>query len=91
MTSAMRPRYNPKPDYPPEADRLGQRGIVLLEVQVGADGRVITVSVKRSSGFPILDNAAVKGIQRWTFEPARVAGLPIASKADVPVKFGPPQ
>ena len=87
VTSPLRPRSNPKPPYPPEARRLGQQGRVLLEVQVGADGRATGVSVKRSSGFPALDNAAVQGVQRWTFEPARAAGLPVASRADVPVNF----
>jgi protein TonB len=87
VSSPVRPRSNPKPPYPPEARRLGQQGRVLLEVQVGADGRAISVSVKRSSGFPALDSAAVQGVQRWTFEPARVGGLPVASRADVPVNF----
>jgi protein TonB len=83
--------FNPKPDYPPEADRMAQRGVVLLEVEVNAEGRVTGISIKRSSGFPLLDDAAVRGIRRWTFEPARVSGLPIASRAEVPVKFGPPR
>jgi protein TonB len=87
VSSAVRPRSNPKPPYPPEARRLGQQGRVLLEVQVSPDGRATSVSVKRSSGFPILDNAAVQGVERWTFEPARVGGLPTASRADVPVNF----
>lgn len=86
-SSPIRPRSNPKPPYPPEAQRLHQQGRVLLEVQVGADGRAISVSVKRSSGFPILDNAAVQTVERWTFEPARVAGLPVTGRADVPVNF----
>jgi len=83
--------FNPKPDYPPEADRLGQRGVVLLDVEVNAEGHVTGASVKRSSGFPSLDEAAARGIRRWIFEPARVAGLPIASRAEVPVKFSPPR
>lgn len=87
VTSPVRPRSNPRPAYPPEARRLGQQGRVILEVQVGADGRAISVSVKRSSGFPALDSAAVQAVQRWTFEPARMAGIPIASRADVPVNF----
>ncbi len=87
VNSPVRPRSNPKPSYPPEARRLGQQGRVILEVQVGADGRVLSVNVKRSSGFPALDGAAVQTVQRWTFEPARVAGVPVVSRADVPVNF----
>ena len=85
--SPIRPRSNPKPAYPEEAKREHQQGRVLLEVQVGADGRASSVSVKRSSGFPILDNAALQAVQRWTFEPARIGGLPVAGRADVPVNF----
>jgi protein TonB len=85
--SPIRARSNPKPPYPEEARRLHQQGRVLLEVEVGTDGRAMTVSVKRSSGFPILDNAAMQAVQRWTFEPARVAGLPVVGRADVPVNF----
>jgi protein TonB len=85
--SPIRARSNPKPPYPPEAERLHQQGRVILEVQVSSGGRATSVSVKRSSGFPMLDNAAVQAVQRWTFEPARVAGLPVAGRADVPVNF----
>ena len=85
--SAVRPRSNPKPPYPGEARRLGQQGRVLLEVQVSADGRATSVSVKHSSGFPILDNAAVEAVEHWTFEPARIGGLAVASRAEVPVNF----
>jgi protein TonB len=87
VSSPVRPRFNPKPEYPAEARRLGQQGRVILEVEVGADGRAANVSVKRSSGFPALDSAAVQGVRRWTFDPARVAGLPVVSRADVPVNF----
>jgi periplasmic protein TonB len=88
MVSAH-PRYrsNPKPEYPPEARRLRQQGLVLLSVQVGADGRPSDVSLKRSSGFPALDQAANQAVRRWSFEPARVAGLAVASRVDVPVRF----
>jgi protein TonB len=85
--SPVRARFSPKPAYPPEARRLGQQGRVVLEVQIGADGRVTSASVKHSSGFPLLDSAAVQGVLRWTFEPARVTGLPVASRAEVPVSF----
>jgi protein TonB len=85
--SPIRARSNPKPPYPPEAERLHQQGRVILEVQVSAEGRAVSVSVKHSSGFPLLDNAAVQGVQRWTFDPARIGGLPVAGRADVPVNF----
>lgn len=60
---------------------------MLLGVKVGADGRVISVSLQRSSGFPLLDQAATSGVKSWTFEPARSAGIAVASRVDVPIRF----
>lgn len=84
-----RARYlsNPKPEYPEEARRMRQQGVVMISVEVSADGHASDVSVSRSSGFPQLDQAAVRGVRRWIFEPARLAGLPVASHVEVPVRF----
>ena len=83
------PRYrsNPKPDYPMDARRLHQEGTVLLSVEVSADGHAESVSLKRSSGFPSLDQAAIQAVRHWTFEPGRTGGVAVASRVDVPVRF----
>jgi protein TonB len=60
---------------------------VLLQLQIDADGRVANATVKQSSGFPLLDSAAVQCVLRWTFEPARDAGVAVASRAEIPVNF----
>jgi len=80
-------RSNPRPEYPIEARRLHEQGVVLLSVAVGADGQVTDVTLKRSSGFSSLDEAAMQAVRRWIFEPARVGGLTVSSHADVPVRF----
>jgi protein TonB len=86
---SSRPGYlsNPRPDYPEEAQRQHQEGVVLLNVEVGADGRASEVTVRQSSGFPLLDEAALEAVRRWRFEPARSGGLPVSSEAHVPVRF----
>lgn len=88
-TSLAHPRYavNPPPNYPPDAKRLKQQGEVLLHVKVGADGSAQAVTLKHSSGFPELDEAALAAVRRWKFEPARAAGVPVAVDVDVPVRF----
>ncbi len=48
--------------YPEQAIKLGLEGTVGLFVELTEDGRVKDVHVVSSSGFPILDNAAVKGV-----------------------------
>ncbi len=45
--------------YPLAARRLGQEGVVILEAVIQPDGRT-EPSVKRSSGYAILDRAAVR-------------------------------
>jgi len=60
---------------------------VLISVEIGGDGRASEVTLKRSSGFPLLDEAAIRAVRGWTFEPARAAGIPVSSRVDVPVRF----
>jgi outer membrane biosynthesis protein TonB len=58
------PRYRKtvKPEYPSEAVSQRQEGVVLLSVQVGPDGRVQGITLKRSSGFPLLDQATISRV-----------------------------
>ena len=46
--------------YPPEAVSRGLEGEVRLILRLSADGAVDNVSIAASSGYPILDNAAIK-------------------------------
>jgi protein TonB len=84
------PRYrsNPPPDYPLASKRRHEEGEVLLAVTIRADGSVAAVEIKRSSGHPLLDQAALYTVRRvWTFDPARVGGAPVSSTRDVRVRF----
>ncbi|HEX3902658.1 MAG TPA: energy transducer TonB [Polyangia bacterium] len=83
------PRYrtNPRPDYPVPCKRRREEGIVLLNVAVHADGLPAAISLNRSSGYPLLDRAALDAVRRWTFEPGRAAGVPVSSTVVVPVRF----
>lgn len=47
-------------NYPEEAKRRGLRGNVILDVAVHQDGSVGDVSVLRSSGYKLIDDAAVR-------------------------------
>lgn len=87
--TSAKPRYrsNPAPEYPAEARRLKQQGVVVLAVVVSAQGRPTSVKLSRSSGFAALDKAALDAVSRWSFEPAQTAGIPVASHVDVPVRF----
>ncbi|MFO0982927.1 MAG: energy transducer TonB [Planctomycetota bacterium] len=76
------------PLYPAKARRLGLQGVVLIELDVGADGAILTVSVVQSSGHELLDDEAVRTLRSWQCSPARAeSGAPIAGKLRVPVRF----
>lgn len=47
-------------NYPEEAKRKGLRGNVMLDVAVNEDGSVGDVSILRSSGYKLIDDAAVR-------------------------------
>ncbi len=85
----MSPRYrsNDRPAYPLAARLRGYEGMVLLSVEVSADGRVDDLMVKRSSGYEVLDRSALEAVRNWTFEPARRMGQPVRMRVDIPVKF----
>lgn len=78
---------NPEPEYPLIARRRGQQGTVLLNLTVSASGRPTEISLKRSSGYQLLDQAALKAVRNWEFEPARIGDVSVESKIEVPVCF----
>jgi len=83
------PRYdlNPKPPYPDVARRRGQEGVVILSVLVLKDGSVGKIRVARSSGYDLLDSAALETVARWRFVPAKVGDEPVDMEVQVPIRF----
>lgn len=80
-------RKNPEPAYPAAARRRRQEGVVLLAVRVSVQGKAAEVSVKTSSGFPLLDEAAVTAVRTWQFEPGRIDSKAVESEIEVPIRF----
>lgn len=76
-----------QPPYPVAARRLGEEGVVLVRVRVGATGRAEVVEVAGSSGYPRLDQAAVTAVQRWIFAPSQTASGAIVSWVTLSVRF----
>ncbi|WP_225086483.1 energy transducer TonB [Pectobacterium colocasium] len=79
--------HNPAPSYPDVAISRGYEGTVLLNVQVRADGKVQTIRIHQSSGYPSLDEAARDTVLRWSFVPARRGNQPVSGWVVVPVDF----
>ena len=84
-----RPDYgaNSPPKYPPLAREKGYEGTVYLRALIERDGRVGNLAIDRSSGYEILDRAAVESVREWTFLPAQKDQKPVASWVLLPVKF----
>jgi protein TonB len=76
-----------KPIYPRRSIAKNQEGKVLVDVRVDTRGRVISLEVHKSSGYPLLDRAAIKSVKYWIFEPARQHGMKIDAMVRVPVNF----
>lgn len=75
------------PKYPFLAKRRGQEGEVLLKVRVSEEGKPSEVVLQRSSGFELLDLAALRAVEKWKFIAARDFGRRVASTLLIPVVF----
>lgn len=79
---------SPPPTYPPQAVRENLTGVVELEILVGIDGKPIDVTVVRSSGHRLLDQAAIRVVKsRWKFQAAMSNGQPVQARGRVPIEF----
>ncbi len=73
------------PPFPPLAH---SSGAVLLEAQVDRNGAVAGAAVIRSA--PPFDDAAQEAVAQWSFRPARVRGIPVATLVYILLGFPVP-
>jgi periplasmic protein TonB len=78
---------NPAPAYPSVSRRLGEQGLVLLQVQVTEDGTAGSVDLQTGSGSSRLDQAALDAVKKWRFVPAKRGEQPVSASVVVPVRF----
>ncbi|WP_164867788.1 energy transducer TonB [Rhodovarius crocodyli] len=75
------------PPYPIGSRERGEQGVVSLLLNIGTDGRIITLEVTRGSGYPALDEAARRTVAQWRFRPAMDRGMPVPSQVNTNVRF----
>ncbi len=75
------------PEYPPQSRRLGEEGLVLLEVEILPDGRAGRVRILHDPGYPRLVAAAVEAVRKATFKPAMKDGAATRSVVEIPIRF----
>jgi TonB family protein len=86
-------RLEPQPTPPeplvPQAIRMNQEGLVRIAACVQPDGRLARIDVGRSSGYPLLDAAAVKHLSRASvrLQPGTRNGEPVETCTEIPVRF----
>lgn len=86
--SVPRYKYTPLPPYPDKARREKREGTVLISIEVDENGTPVSVSVRKSSGFPELDEATIQHVKsRWKFHPAIIDGKTAGATVIVPVVF----
>ncbi len=61
-----------EPEYPATARQFRMSGEVVAEFVVGVDGKVENVSITK--GSPILSDAVVRALRKWSFSPFKVDG-----------------
>jgi len=84
-----KPKYkqNPPPHYPEVARRRGYEGKTLLKVKVLENGKAGKIEVEESSGFKMLDTAALESVRGWTFVPGTINGKRTEQWIRVPIRF----
>jgi protein TonB len=85
--SKVRFGNNPRPEYPRAAREAGWEGTTVLQVLVLPDGTVGLVSLHKTSGYAVLDEAALTAVKTWRFVPAMDGSFPLRSVVRLPIRF----
>lgn len=80
-----------EPEYPAASERLGEAGTSSISLLIGADGKVQQSKIDESSGFPRLDEGAIKAFSRCKFFVGTTDGVPEASWFSIRYKWVVPK
>ncbi len=74
------------PKYPPDYQKIGRVGEVLVDFVVGTDGSVINASAISSSdkGF---ESSAVEAVRQWLYQPGQKDGNVVNTHLQVPIVY----
>jgi protein TonB len=75
------------PDYPALSKRRGETGTAYVTFVIGPTGKVESISLKKSSGFSRLDDAAIAAAHASSCKPYLENGQPIRAMATQPYNF----
>ena len=75
------------PTYPDAARKRGVEGWVELAFTVQTNGTVDQVEVRNASPADVFDDAAIRAVRQWRFEPVEKNGERVEQRAMVRLKF----
>jgi len=78
---------NPKPVYPAMSKRLGEQGKTIVRVLIGTDGLPRQASIRQSSGYERLDEAARNAVMSWRYVPGKRNGVVEPMEFNVPINW----
>lgn len=75
------------PTFPPDAERQGLGGTVLLEGVIGREGRLAGLSTLNSVADERLAAAASDAVLQWRYDPTLLNGRPVETAVTISVAF----
>jgi protein TonB len=87
VESFARPEVSCTPVYPRVSRRRGEKGTVVVSLTVTTDGKAEQVAIMQSSGYSLLDQAALNAVRKSRFKPAMRNGKAIDSSLELPFDF----
>jgi TonB family protein len=84
VAAAMMIKHD-RPDYPPIARAANVSGTVVLKAVIGTDGHIS--DLQAISGPPMLLEAALEAVRKWTYHPYLLNGEPVEVDTTINVVF----
>lgn len=78
--------FEPRPVYPPNAQKQGIEGIVILRAVIGTSGQILSLSPFNDVD-PDLTQAAMSAVRQWRYQPTLLNGVPVEVVTTIEVTF----
>lgn len=75
------------PEYPDHALKMRQEGVVLIRVLIDEEGMRQDIKLHVPSQFALLNQAAIKAVKKWSFDPYIINGRATQSWVEIPIEF----
>jgi protein TonB len=74
--SSVEGEYRPSPVYPAIARARKWEGEILIEVETDPTGKIKTTRLLKTSGYSVLDEAALEVLKLWKTRPSKTFKIP---------------